>query len=128
VNKVNFHSAGLLARWLLNLLRFLFAAGLTLFLHVQLFILACWVVDQTTPPNVSPDAGQPWMDRHYVPAYADYSTNYAAGILLAGSGATALVLYMLGRKQLLVERWAVGAVWLVAMLGELLVLPYMHTW
>ena len=68
------------------------------------------------------------MDRHYVPAYADYSTNYAACVLLAGCGATALVFYLLGRKQLLVERWAVGAVWLVVTLGELLILPFMHKW
>jgi len=59
------------------------------------------------------------MDRHYVPAaYADYSTSYAAaGVLLAGCGATALVFYLLGRKQLLVVRWAAGAAWLVVTLG-----------
>jgi hypothetical protein len=128
VKKINFHPAGLLTRWLLKLPRFFVAAGLTLFLHFQLTMLASWVCTQTAPPNVSPDAGQPWMDRHYVPAYPDYSMTYAMSILLVGNALTVFAFYLLGRKQLAVERWAVGAAWSGAILGELFSLLFMHPW
>jgi len=68
------------------------------------------------------------MDRHYVTAYADHSMTYAVGILLVGNGLTALVFYLLGRKHLVVEWWAVGAAWSIAILGELFSLPFMHPW
>jgi hypothetical protein len=128
VNNFNNQPVRLLVRWLLKLPRFFFAAGFTLFLHYQLTMLASWVCTRTAPPNVSPDAGQPWMDRHYVPAYTDYSMTYAIGILLVGNGVTALVFYLLGRRQLSVEWWAVGAAWSVAILGELFSLLFMHPW
>jgi hypothetical protein len=128
MNKLNAHSAGLLVQWALKLPRFFFAAGFTLFLHFQLILFAGWVCTKTAPPNVSPDAGQPWMDRHYVPAYTDYSMAYAIGILLVGNAVTALVFYLLGRWRLLVEWWAIGAAWSVAILGELFSLLFMHPW
>lgn len=128
MNKLSSQLAEVMGQWLPRLLRFLFAAGLTLFLHYQLILLASWVCTQTAPPNVSPDAGESWMDRHYVPAYADYSMGYATSILLVGSGATALAFYMLGRRHLSTERWAVGATWPVAILAELFSLLFMHPW
>jgi hypothetical protein len=128
VKEFSKYSTRFKARWLLKPPRFLFAAGLTLFLHLKLTELASWVCARTAPPNVSPDAGQPWMDRHYVTATADYSLTYAFGILLAGNMLTGLLFYLLGRKQLSVEWWAVGAAWSPAILGELFALFFMHPW
>ncbi|MBF9143090.1 hypothetical protein [Hymenobacter properus] len=103
-------------------LRFAAAGVLVLFLHFCLTAFAGWVQEQTVPPNISPDAGQNWMQRHYVPAYPNYSAFYAAGILLAGNIITAIGFYLLGRTPRVPELLAVAISWALAGFCELVYL------
>ena len=109
-----------------NVLIALVAAGLLLVCHWWLVEVASFVCRQTAPPNISPDSGQPWMDRHYVPAYEDNSMLYALGILLAGNVATAVGIYFFSRRTQFYI--LVVLAWLLAMMGECLALLFMHPW
>lgn len=101
-------------------LKELLNGSLMLVFHICLIGFANWVVDRNAPPNVSPDAGQPWMDRHYVPAYPDKSHGYAVEILLAGNAMTAVVylyFYFLKQRDFPVV-WRVRFIWLFLLIIE----------
>ena len=118
----------LTSSWLRNWLRFFSAAGLTVGFHLALTSLASWVCVQTTPPNISPDAGQDWRDRHYVPAYADHALLYAAIILLASNILTIMILVVLMRKRRFYESAGLLIGLLPAMIFEAFSLMFMHPW
>lgn len=111
-----------------NFQRFLFAAVITLMFHFLLTEFAAQVCKDTAPPNISPDADQGWMDGNYVPAYADYSTAYALGILLLGGLITGITLYVAWRKKRFIEFWTVLVLCIPIALYEFVALVFMHPW